>query len=310
MASKEALLPDILTTRFASFVQHAWNPDRKHFRNFMAFDRRWLEDKGSEDSHGRTLWALGECARSDTDPSRRNWAAALFAEALPTTEGFLSPRAWAFTLLGLDGYCAVRGDDIYARRMRLRLADRLMTLFSRVETPERAWFEQGLSYDNARLPQALILAGLASDTRSYVATGLKSLRWLMTLQTTREGHFRPVGSDGFLYPDLPPQHFDQQPLEAAATISACLAAARADHRPEWKDHARIALDWFLGGNDLSVALVDIETGSCRDGLHRNRANENRGAESVLAYLLGVVEFRRLARAGRQSATLSLHALSA
>lgn len=298
--------------RFASFVQHAWNPDERHFRNFMGFDRRWLEDKGSEDSHGRTLWALGECARGDIDPSRRRWAAALFADALPTVESFRSPRAWAFTLLGLDGYCAVRGDDVAARRLRLLLAARLMDVLARVETKDWIWFEEGLSYDNARLPQALILTGLASATPAYVTAGLRTLCWLMKRQTAPLGHFRPVGTDGFHDRRMPPQGFDQQPLEAAATISACHAAWRADHDIEWRNEAARALAWFLGSNDLSLPLVDLDTGSCRDGLHRTRVNENRGGESVVSYLLGLLEFRKLSRAVGHSSTFTppLHALSA
>ncbi len=303
-ARGEMALPGILTTRFAAFVQHAWNPDTRRFRNFMSFDRRWLEDTGSEDSHGRTLWALGECARSATEASVRNWAGALFAEALLAVETFSSPRAWAFTLLGLDGYCAHRVDDINARRVRLHLAERLMALLAKVEKPGRPWFEDGLSYDNARLPQALLLAGLAAGKADYVSAGLRTLRWLITIQTAKEGHFRPIGSDGFSDIGMPPQRFDQQPLEAAATISACLVASRADCHPEWKNHAELALAWFLGNNDLSLPLVDTETGSCRDGLHRARANENRGAESLLSYLLGLIEFRKLTRANSHPTTAS------
>ena len=123
-APGEQRLPEALTARLAAFVQHAWNPDTRRFRNFMSFDRRWLEDSGSEDSHGRTLWALGECARSDASPSRRRWAAALFAEALPIAERFRSPRAWAFTLLGLDAYCAAVAEDGYAARTMRRLSCR------------------------------------------------------------------------------------------------------------------------------------------------------------------------------------------
>src|SRR5260221_14221370 len=149
----ERPLPEFLTARFAAFVQHAWNPDTRRFRNFMGFNRTWLEDRGSEDSHGRTLWALGECARRDASPSRRRWAAALFAEALPTAAAFGSPRASAFTLLGLDGYCAVVPDDVRAREIRHVLADRLMSCLALVETPDWSWFEASLAYDNARLPQ-------------------------------------------------------------------------------------------------------------------------------------------------------------
>ena len=291
----EKRLSEILTARFAAFVQHAWNPDTRRFRNFMGFNRTWLEDRGSEDSHGRTLWALGECARRDASPSRRRWAAALFAEALPTVKAFHSPRAFAFTLLGLDGYCAAVPDDRSARETRHLLADRLISGLASVETPDWTWFEEGLAYDNARLPQALILTGLATQTPDYVDAGLRSLRWLMTRQTTLTGHFRPVGTAGFGELRQPPRAFDQQPVEATATIAACLTAWRADGDAEWKAIATNVFAWFLGRNDLSIALVDPETGSCRDGLHPDRANENRGGESVVSYLLGLADIRQLAR---------------
>jgi hypothetical protein len=291
----EQPLSDVLTSRFAAFVQHAWNPDTRQFRNFMGFDRAWLEDSGSEDSQGRTLWALGEVARTDTSPSRRRWATALFARALSAVGSFRSPRAWAFTLLGLDGYCAVAPDDVHAREARHSLADRLMSCIASVETPDWVWFEEGLTYDNARLSQALIVTGVATKTSAYLDAGLRSLRWLMTQQTTRVGHFRPVGTAGFDELRQRPRHFDQQPVEATATIAACLAAWRADGDLEWRIMATRAFAWFSGSNDLSVALVDPHTGSCRDGLHPDRANENRGGESVVCYLLGLAEIRQLAR---------------
>ena len=291
----ERPLPDVLTARFAAFVQHAWNPDTGQFRNFMGFNRTWLEDRGSEDSHGRTLWALGECARKDATLSRRRWASALFAQALPAVELFRSPRTSAFTLLGLDAYCAANRDDRYAQQIRYLLADRLMSALALVETPDRLWFEEGLAYDNARLPQALIVTGVATQTPAYVEAGLRSLRWLMTQQRTSKGHFRPVGTAGFGELRKPPRAFDQQPVETTATIAACLTAWRADGDAEWKTVATKVFSWFLGGNDLSVALADPETGSCRDGLHPDRANENCGGESVVSYLLALAEIRQLAR---------------
>jgi hypothetical protein len=291
----EQPLSEVLTARFAAFVQHAWNPDTGRFRNFMGFNRTWLEDRGSEDSHARTLWALGESARADASPSRRQWAAALFAQALSTVESFSSPRAWAFTLLGLGAYCAAAPDDLHAQEIRHSLAGRLMSCLTSVETPDWVWFEEGLAYDNARLPQALIMTGMATQTVDYVDAGLRSLRWLMTQQTSSAGHFRPIGTAGFGELRQHPRAFDQQPVEATATIAACLTAWRADGDAEWKALATRAFTWFLGSNDLSVALVDPHTGSCRDGLHPDRANENRGGESVVCYLLGLAEIRQLAR---------------
>jgi hypothetical protein len=257
----------------------------------MSFDRRWLEEAGSEDSHGRTLWALGVCARDDASVSRRQWAAALFAEALPAIERFSSPRAWAFALLGLDAHCATA----VATSLRALLADRLLGLLAAVETPDWIWFEDGLSYDNARLSQALIATGLAMKAPDHVEAGLRSLRWLTHLQTTPAGLFRPVGSESFGDKRSAPKAFDQQPLEATAAISACLAAWRADGDPQWRVEAARAFAWFLGENDLSAPLIDLDSGACRDGLHRDRPNENRGGESVVSYLLSLAEIRQLAR---------------
>jgi glycosyltransferase involved in cell wall biosynthesis len=291
----EARLSETLTSRFAAFIQHAWNPDTRRFRNFMSYDRRWLEESGSEDSHGRTLWALAECARSDADPSRRRWAAALFETALPVVEEFSSPRAWAFVLLGLDAYCTLVAGDVLANRLRRLLAERLMSLLSVTEGKDWVWFEDLLAYDNARLPQALIQTGLTTRTPPYVDEGLRSLRWLMSLQTTSSGYFRPVGTRSFGRLREQPEMFDQQPLEATATISACLAAWRAEDDAEWPAGAMRAFGWFLGENDLQTTLIDPDTGRCSDGLHPDRRNENMGAESVLSYLLGLVEIRRSKR---------------
>ncbi len=307
----EWCLPEALTSRFAAFVQHAWNPDAKRFRNFMGFDRRWLEDTGSEDSHGRTLWALGTCARDDPSAVRRQWASTLFLEALPAVEAFRSPRAWAFALLGLNAYCPAVGPDSRCETIRRLLADRLVSMLLSVETMDWVWFEDGLAYDNARLPQALILTGMSTGLPSYTDAGLRSLRWLMAMQTTPAGHFGPVGTEGFGDKRKAPRAFDQQPLEATATISACLAAWRADGNAEWKADAERAFGWFLGENDLSASLVDLETGSCRDGLHKDRPNENRGGESVVSYLLSLAEIRQLARMnGEKADPVPLNALRA
>jgi glycosyltransferase involved in cell wall biosynthesis len=291
----ETQLPEIVTARFAAFIQHAWNPDTRRFRNFMSYDRQWLEESGSEDSHARTLWALAECACEDADPSRRRWAAALFKTALPAVETFSSPRAWAFSLLALDAYCTQIGADLFANRLRRLLAERLMSAFSATETKDWVWFEEVLAYDNARLSQALIQTGLTTQAPFYIEVGLRSLRWLMSLQTTSSGCFRPIGTKSFGRIRQRPAAFDQQPIEASATISASLAAGRAEDGAEWPAAAMRAFGWFLGENDLQAALIEPDTGSCSDGLHPDRPNENKGAESALAYLLGLAEIRRFKR---------------
>ena len=288
--------PNASRLRFAAFIQHAWNPDTRRFRNFMSYDRRWLEETGSEDSHGRTLWALGECARNDTDPSRRRWAAALFKTALPVVEEFSSPRAWAFTLLGLDAYCAVVVGDLLANRMRGLLADRLMSMLAAKRSQDWLWFEDVLAYDNARLPQALIQTGLTTRTPHYVEAGLQSLRWLMSLQTAPSGCFRPVGTKSFGRSRQTPEAFDQQPVEAAATISACLAAWRADSGAEWPagGNARVRL---VSGRKRPADNTDRSRYGQLLGWASSRIepNENKGAESALSYLLGLVEMRQFKR---------------
>lgn len=288
-------LPDAMTSVYASFVQHAFNRDTKRFRNFMGFDRRWLEEQGSEDSHGRTLWALGVAARDDVSAPRRHWAAALFAEALPPLENFGSPRAWAFTLLGLNAYCEVQSGDDFASQFRLRLAYRLVALLRQVETRDWVWFEEGLAYDNARICEALIVCGRSTGLPGYAEAGLRTLDWLLQQQTSPSGLFRPVGTEGFGDVRQPPRAFDQQPVEAAATIAACLEAWKTTGDDRWRAAARRAFAWFRGSNDLGKPLVDIETGSCKDGLHPDRPNENCGGESVVSYLLGLADMRRLER---------------
>ena len=183
----------------------------------------------------------------------------------------------------------------------------MIAILASVESEDWIWFEEGLSYDNARLPQALILTGIATGTAAYMTAGLRSLRWLVTQQTGASGVFRPVGTQGFGDRRNAPRMFDQQPLEATATISACLAAWRADGDANWKTEALHVFSWFLGHNDLSLPLVDLETGSCHDGLHPDRVNENRGGESVVSYLLSLAEIRLAHRLGDSRAKFPPHA---
>lgn len=288
-------LPDLMVSRYAAFIQHAWNPDTRHFRNFMGFSRQWLETRGSQDSHGRTLWALGEAARSDPHPARRQWARNLFRTALPTATEFPATRAQVFTLLGLDAYCEVEKGDKEAAHLRDRIASHLLGLFKSNATPEWCWFEDGLSYDNPRLSQSLILTARATGSSCMLDAGLRSLRWLAGVQTTPEGMFRPVGSESFGDVRTRPRIFDQQPLEAAAMVAACDAASQVDDDPFWLEEAMRAFAWFEGHNDQGQSMVD-EDGACRDGLRPDGLNQNRGGESVLSYLLALTNLRRMVAA--------------
>lgn len=301
----EEPLPEKLTVAFASFVQHAWNPDRRRFRNFMSYDRRWLEEAGSEDSHGRVIWALGRCVELDSNVLRRDWAASLLHEAVDAAVEFHSPRACAFSLLGLAAYANAMTEDRRHVAVQHRLAGRLVAALEAVEGPDWVWFEDELAYDNARLSESLIVTGLCTGASAYVDAGLRSLRWLTSVQTTETGDFRAIGTHTFGLHRSAPQRFDQQPLEAAAAVSACLAAARADADADWPLLAKSAFAWYLGRNDLGTPLVDPESGSCSDGMHPDRLNANRGAESVLSYLLALAEIRKLARSSANGTTYGL-----
>lgn len=288
-----AVDPQVLASRYAAFIQHAWNPDLGRFRNFMGFDRRWLEPQGSEDSHGRTLWALGICSRDDPSALRRAWAARLFSQSYPAVSAFSSPRAWAFAILGLCAYLVVQHDDGAARTLCDRLTGQLLALLEWQTNPHWIWFEDVLAYDNARLPEALLTAGLVGKQRDCIEAGLKTLNWLIAVQVSEKGHFRPVGSSSFGAQHAPPEQFDQQPLEVAAMTAACRVAFEATGDVSYLDEASRAYNWLLGANDLGIPLLDTVTGRCFDGLHPDRANANCGGESVVSVLLAAADMRAL-----------------
>jgi glycosyltransferase involved in cell wall biosynthesis len=278
-----------LATRYAAFLQAAFNPEHKRFRNFLGFDRRWLEESGSEDSHGRALWALGTCVGRSRRPDLPAWAASHFERALPAVLETTSPRTWAFGLLGIREYHRRLGGDRLTAQVRETLTARLLDVYDRTTTHDWPWFEEILSYDIARLPQALIASGNARA----LEVGLQSLAWLVKIQSAPQGHFRAVGSNGFYRKGGTPARFDQQPVEASATVSACLEAYRVTQDPAWMSEARSAFEWFLGRNDLGQELYDPRTGGCCDGLQEDRTNRNQGAESTLAFLLSLAEMNLL-----------------
>ncbi|HUP61321.1 MAG TPA: glycosyltransferase family 4 protein [Thermoanaerobaculia bacterium] len=280
-----------LASRYLAFVSHAFNPAAGRFRNFMSYSRLWQEEQGSEDSHGRALWALGTVVGCSADPGRHSLAGALFHAALPAVSAFSSPRAWAFTLLGIEQYLHAFEGDRNVQAAGRAIAERLVALFRHTNEPEWPWCENRVTYCNARLPQAMIATGSWTGDAGMTAIGIRSLEWLMTIQRTPDGYFAPIGTDGFFERGMKAAVFDQQPVDACATVSACMHAFRAtgDHR--WAEHARRAFTWFLGQNQLQQPLYDPLSGGCRDALHADRLNENQGAESTLSFLLALMDMR-------------------
>ncbi len=281
-----------LATRYLAFVRHARPNPGGHFRNFMSYERLWTEAQGSEDSHGRAIWSLGTVVARCPDPGRRALADDLFRSALSASLAFTSPRGWAYTLLGIDEYLrAVPGHD-GAVSIRAVLADRLIELFRQSSSDEWRWFEDRLTYSNARLSQAVLRAGDAMKREDMRVVGLRSLEWLHATQRTDEGLFAPIGSDGFFVRGTRKAEFDHQPVEACGMVSACLAAFRITGKKHWMERARSAFDWFLGRNHLEQWVYDASTGGCRDGLHRERRNENQGAEATVSFLTALMELRQ------------------
>jgi hypothetical protein len=278
------------SARYLSFLEHAFNPANGRFRNFLSYDRRWNEPVGSEDCHGRTLWSLGTVLGRSTDQGLRSAAGRLFESSLPAALEFRSPRAAAYTLLGIQEYLNAFPGDRDAQRSRSVLGRRLLEMYESIRRPDWKWFEDVVAYGNARLPQALLVVGSACADDHMITDGLEALDWLMKEQHCEtEDHFVPIGSQGFYRRGEEKARFDQQPIEGAGAVSACLEAYRVTGETRWRNEAWSAFNWFLGDNDLQLPLYDSVTGGCRDGLHPERANQNQGSESTLSFLMALLE---------------------
>jgi glycosyltransferase involved in cell wall biosynthesis len=294
------------STTYASFVQYAWNQDERRFRNFMRFERTWCEDVGSEDSNGRALWALGHTVEHSPVPGLREWAQDLFDEVIRAMDALASPRSLAFAALGAAAVlrslpkaagAQSSGRHDGARRIITHACQVLTALVERRRRPDWAWFEAVLGYDNPRLCQALIEGGLVLDNEAWIDAGLETLEWISQCQTSARRQFRPIGSESFgKSGEWKP--FDQQPLEAQAAIEAAHSAWIATRDGHWVALAEQAYQWFFGANDRGVALADLATGRCRDGVTPRGRNENSGAESILAFQLSHYSLAALLRQAR------------
>lgn len=270
---------------YLAFINQAFNSDNRRFRNFMSYDRRWLEDTGSEDSQGRALWGLGVASVMAPLSSQRVLAGRLFEDGLPAVDMFQAPRARAFAILGINHY--LQGNE-RRRPTQARLeslAGGLYDLFLCSSSDGWQWCEAYMTYDNAILPLALLQAGHRMGNTEMVEVALRALNWLIERQMTPDGHFSLIGNDGWMTRNGHRAIFDQQPLDAGALTLACAEAYRCTNEHRWLEHAHCALGWFMGRNDLDQMLYDPETGGCCDGLHHAGVNSNQGAESTLSWLM-------------------------
>ena len=283
-----------LIQTYLSFLHFSFNhtgggkKGKGRFRNFMTYDRRWLEDAGSEDSHGRSLWGLGVAVQCSPNDSIRKMAASLFIKSLPAAEDFESPRAWAFTIVGLHAYMSHYGGDANARRMRTLLSERLLELFRNGSCNGWPWCEDAVTYANGKLSHALILSGQWIPDSEMFEKGIESLRWLLKEQTAPGGHLSIIGNFKWNHREGPSSAFDQQPIEAMSLIEACAEAFRSTGDMEWIDEGWRCLGWFMGRNDLGEKIYDFTTGGCCDGLEATGVNANQGAESTLSWLISLL----------------------
>lgn len=275
------------TSVYLAFLAAALDYESGRFRNFMSHGRQWLEDAGSEDSHGRSLWATGLGASRAPNEGFRKLSSQLFEVGLPVVNSFTSPRSWAFTILGIHEFLSVHENHGQANEMARDMVRRLIELWSAHHDESWPWFELSVTYENARICQALIVSGQRYNDPEALEIGLKSLRWLVSIQTTQTGCFRPIGNHGFYQQNGNRADFDQQPVEAQAMIAACNEAFRVTQDPKWLVESKRAFEWFLGRNDLGLPLYDFVTGACSDGLHADRLSKNQGAESTLAFHLSL-----------------------
>ncbi len=284
-----------LGNRYLAFLWHAFNPEEKRFRNFMSYDRRWLEEVGSEDSHGRSLWALGTVIARSKREGLQGMAGRLFEAALPAVGEFVSPRAWAFSLLGMNNYLRRYPGDRAVLTIQNTLIQKILTQFRENRSANWPWLEDSVTYCNPVLPQVLLLYGQANHDAEAVNVALESLTWLVKIQQSEKGWIMPIGNQGFYQRGGQISYFDQQPVEVYSLVSACLDAYRVTKDPAWYDHATYAFEWFFGRNALGVSVYDKVTGGCRDGLHIDRLNENQGAESTLSFIQSLLEMQQFAR---------------
>lgn len=279
---------------YLAFIAAAFNCQLGRFRNFMSYERAWLEDAGSEDSHARALCALGFAVASAPNEPIREISARLFCEALPAVKQFEHIRSWAYSIIGIHAYLAHFGGDTDVRRWRSELSYRLFDEYKANASDDWPWYDEIVTYANARLPHALLLSGQWIPEPKMIECGLKSLDWLLKIQTAREGQLSIVGNNGWLTKELKTAaNFDQQPIEVMGLIEACVEAYRITRDNHWIIEVRRCMEWFLGKNELQVPLYDFKTGGCCDGLTPQGPNRHQGAESTLAWLISLLTVHHL-----------------
>ena len=278
---------------YLAFIYHAYNYEKERFRNLMSYNRTWLEEIGSEDSHARALWGLGVAVNLAPEKPIRDMATRIFGDSITSVESFTSPRAWSFALLGISHYLEILSGDAGVRKIQESLAEKLYSLYKKTFKPDWPWFEEKLTYANASLSHGLIVAGQRISRLDMLNAGISSLEWLIERQISPEGHISIIGNEKWYSKNGDKSKFDQQPIETMNLIIACATVYKCTGDEKWIDNARKCFSWFLGQNDLGAQLYNYQTGGCKDGLHSLGTNANEGAESTLAWLISLITMYKL-----------------
>lgn len=277
-----------LLKTYLAFLLDAFDPEQKRFRDLMSYDRRWEKELASDDAHGRAVWALGNAIRLTQDNSLREMMCCLFTAAIGATESFEHLRSCAFALLGIHHYLSVYMGDATVRTIRTILAQKLCEHLESNKSKDWPWFEDKLTYANARLPNALLITGHDLGNDDMRESGIRVLQWLLNMQGNGSGHISVIGNNGWMRKGDDRPHFSQQPIDVMGLLQACADAFRITGDDIWLTHVRSCLDWFLGRNDLGKPVYDFATGGCHDGIDPQGINENMGAESTLSWLISLL----------------------
>lgn len=282
-----------LAQTYLAFLLYAFDGEKRRFHNFMGYDRKWLDDAGSDDCQGRALGALSDTLLHAPNDSIAGLAKVLFEEALSVTRQLISPRAWAWSMLACDTYVKRFGGAREVREARDDLASKLHAAFIANSAPEWCWCENEVTYDNGRICKALLLAERLIHWGESNCHGIHALEWLMQAQTNpRSGHLSLIGNGGWFTRKGHKAQFDQQPIDAAALLSACHDAYRYTGDEKWKREMKKCFNWFLGANDLNTPLYNFRTHGCHDGLHNHGVSQHQGAESTLSWLMSVLRMHQ------------------
>lgn len=274
-----------LTSVYLSFIDYAFNHSNGKFRNFMSYERQWLDGGGTEDSNGRTLWALGYAAANTLNNNFYHHAHYLFHHGLKNIENIVHPRSLAYLILGLVSYLEIHPEENIIEVLQQK-TEQLSSFFDHSIDKKWLWHNDMVTYANSRIPQALIASGVFLNKEHIKSKGLKILDWLIMKQFQHDV-FSPIGNKGWLTQDGK-ANYDQQPLEAHGMIDACLQAEELTKDQKYGDYALKAFAWFTGENDQAAVLYDFTTGGCRDGLQTDGPNLNQGAESTLSWLMSLL----------------------